>query len=63
MPRSVPTSPATSLICDSESIATAGVAAVSRALVLSGVILICCTSRRPTKISGSKTRIESRVTW
>ena len=62
MPRSVPTSPATSLICDSESIATAGVAAVSKAFVLSGVILICCTVRRPTRRSRSKTRIESRVT-
>ena len=62
MPNNVPTSAATSLTCDNESMAIVGVAAVSRALVLSGVILICCTSRRPTRRSRSKTRIESRVT-
>ena len=63
MPRSVPTRPATSLICDSESIAAAGVAAVRVALMLSWVIWICCTVRRPTRRSRSTTRIESLVTW
>jgi hypothetical protein len=62
MPRRVPTSPATSLICDSESIAAAGVAAVRVARMLSEFIWIYCTSRPPTRRLRSTIRIESRVT-